>query len=675
MAGRGDIQAGRASVQLWIDKSLFMKGLGAAKQAVTDFGGGLMKIGGLIAGAGAAILGPLAGAVLQFSAMGSEINDLAAKTGFGVEALSEYKFAAEQTGASMEDIGTSAKKMQKLLAEAEGGSKTAAASLANIGLTVNDLKGLAPEEQFQKIADQLATIESPAQRTAAAMEVFGKSGTNLLPMVDNLKALRQEARDLNLVPSAEAISSADDIGDALDKVAAVGKAAVFEIGAALAPVLMPALTMVKNIGAAVVGWIRNNGTLIRTVAAIGLALLVAGGVIAGIGAGFIALGAVIGGVMTVISAVGSAIAFLISPVGMVLVGVAALTAAIAGGAYYWLRFTESGKAALGSLTAFLQPFITTITTAFGGIADALKAGDLQLAGQIAITGLRLIFLQGIEAIAKLFSGKIGDAIGTIGKKIAGGDFKGVWDTAVKGMAAVWDGFVAGIVSAFADAAKKVTDIWAGLTKKVSDSIVEISAKSPAISKMLLGGQDISAIEKRRQELNAAGSKLKTWNGGNDATAAEQIKAGARQGIDADATKIKSALDAVNAAAQAKAAASSEAFNKDIAGGASEASDEVQRLAAELAELRKQAGQAAAAASAPKVAKPGTADSLESIGGGAAAASGSFSAAGLLAMGQGGGVQQQMLVEIKNQKAIQVRQLAETERVRRKIEALDLTGRA
>ena len=67
-------------------------------------------------------------------------------------------------------------------------------------------------------------------------------------MVDNLAALRQEARDLGLVPTEEAVSMADAIGDSLDKVKSVFSATLFEIGAAIAPVLIPALDGVESCG-------------------------------------------------------------------------------------------------------------------------------------------------------------------------------------------------------------------------------------------------------------------------------------------------------------------------------------------------------------------------------------------------------------------------------------------
>ena len=133
-------------------------------------------------------------------------------------------------------------------------------------------------------------------------------------MVDSLQQLRQEARDLGLVPTEEAVGMADAIGDALDKVKAVISATVFEVGAALAPMLLPALETVKNIAGWFNRWAKENGAIIRTVAMIGAGLVAAGAVIIGIGATIFGIGSAFGLLATTITGVGAVLGFLLNPV-------------------------------------------------------------------------------------------------------------------------------------------------------------------------------------------------------------------------------------------------------------------------------------------------------------------------------------------------------------------------
>lgn len=236
MASRADIEAGRAFITLYLKNSALVKGLNSIRDQMQGLGSGVMRIGGMLAAAGAGIVAPLGGAVLHFASAGSELADMSARTGEAAGSLAELKFAAEQTGAGLEDVEKAILKQQK-----NGSLLT-----------------------FDQMAAKIAAIEDPAERTRVAFEAWGKAGPKLLPMVANLQALRQEARDLGLVPTEEAVSMADAIGDALDKVKSVISATIFEVGAALAPMLLPALNTVKNIAGWFNRWAKEKGTVNAT---------------------------------------------------------------------------------------------------------------------------------------------------------------------------------------------------------------------------------------------------------------------------------------------------------------------------------------------------------------------------------------------------------------------------
>lgn len=632
MAGKADIEAGRAHIMVYLKNSALMKGLNGLKSQMQGLGSQVMGVGASLTGLGAAIVAPLAGAVLHFSKVGSELADMSARTGMAAGSLAELKFAAEQTGAGLDDIEKAVKKQQ------QNGSL----------LT------------FDQMAAKIAAIEDPAKRTKAALDNWGKSGTMLLPMIENLQQLRQEARDLGLVPTEEAVGMADAIGDSLDKIKSVISATVFEIGAALAPVLLPALETVKNIAGWFNRWAKENGALIRTVAMIGAGLLVAGGVITAIGAAIFGIGTAFGLLASAITGVGTVLGFLLNPVTLVI-------AAVAAGIFIWARFTESGRAAVQGLVDFFGPLLTTAMTTIRGIGDALMAGDLSLAGQIAITGLRLVMLQGLQAIAGLIGGVLGSAISNIGGKLIRGDLKGAWDSVVRNMAALWDGFVAGIVSAFTSAAKAVTDIWAGITKRVSATLIQLAVEAPSLGKAILG-VDLHAEEARRKKMNEQSKRLGLPT--NDVDVFSGANNAAKEQIDLQAATLKSSLDAVNAAAAARAEDSAAAVSAENAAGAAETSAEVQQLTAELAALRQQAAVAREAANLPKA--PGAAAGLPDVAA-AKASFVTFSAAALAA--QGAGPQDKVVRELREQKAIQKNQLKEAEKTRQKIDALQMLATA
>ena len=224
---------------------------------------------GLTATSGA-ILAPLAAAVSQFSSVGSAIADMAARTGMGAEGLSALGYAAGMTGASLEDVEKGVRKMQQNIADAAAGSKSAAKALASIGVSAADLAGLAPEQQMQRIADGLAAISDPAKRTSAAMDIFGRSGTALLPMMARgsagMEAYAEEAERLGLIMSSEDAAAADALGDATDRLWGSLRGVTLQIGAALAPAVTDMADRISACVANVTRFVKENRGLIVGIA-------------------------------------------------------------------------------------------------------------------------------------------------------------------------------------------------------------------------------------------------------------------------------------------------------------------------------------------------------------------------------------------------------------------------
>ena len=86
---------------------------------------------------------------------------------------------------------------------------------------------MSPDERLGAIADRLMAVRSPALRTAMAMDVFGKAGVQILPMLSGgaagLAAMRQQARALGLSMSGDTVKAAAQLNDALGPGLAVGE--------------------------------------------------------------------------------------------------------------------------------------------------------------------------------------------------------------------------------------------------------------------------------------------------------------------------------------------------------------------------------------------------------------------------------------------------------------------
>lgn len=400
MANRSDIEAGKAHVTMWLKKDALVAGLKSVQGIINDAGAKFMQVGAGVMAVGGAVVFSLAAAVGVFADIGGELADMSARTGIAAGALAELKYGAEQSGASIDDVEKATKKMQQTFVDAAAGSKSAAEKFAAAGVSLDELTGKNPDEQLILVGKAIAEIEDPARRTAVALDVFGKSGAALVPMFAEIDELAAEARELGLVPTESAVQDAAKIGDLWDKIKSVAMATVFEIGAALAPVLIPMLETTVKIAAAISKWVRENAQLVRTIAAISAGLVAAGGIIFAIGGSLVALGAVIGSISAIIGAIGPILAAVFSPIGLIVMAIAAVGVGIVMAARHWLFFTESGKKALAAIQAFFKPFVDAIKTAFGGIVDAFKAGNLGLAANIAMEGMKVIFFRGIDEIVK-----------------------------------------------------------------------------------------------------------------------------------------------------------------------------------------------------------------------------------------------------------------------------------
>jgi len=404
MATARGIRAGRAFVELFADDSKLVRGLRRAEKRLKAFGDRIRNLGLKVAGLGTALLAPLAASAKAFSGMGDQVAKMAKRTGLSVETLSELKFVASQTGTEFESLEMAFRRMQRSIYDAGRGLSTAKDALADLGLTFKDLDGLSPEAQFKLLADRISEVADPTKRAAIAMTLFGRTGTNLLPMfargAAGIEALQKEARRLGLTMSSTDAKAAEDFTDALDALWKVVKMGVFRVGAALAPVLKQLAETITGVAVKVGAWIQANRevivTVMRVVAAVvagGVALAALGTIISGLGSALGGLIAVVTGVGTVFKLLAGVIAFLLSPIGAVITAVAALGA-------YLVYATGAGGKALAWLGERFNVLKEDALTAYQGIADALAAGDIGLAVKVLWLTLKMEWTRGINFLEK-----------------------------------------------------------------------------------------------------------------------------------------------------------------------------------------------------------------------------------------------------------------------------------
>lgn len=280
MASGSAIRAGRAFVELFLDDSRMQAGLKSAARRIQAFGAQVTRAGRGLLTIGAAVTGPLLAAAKHFASTGDELAKMSGRTKISVEALSELKHAAEQSGTTLGAVEKGIKGLNRTVYDAERGLSTATDALADMGVTVDELKDLKPEDQFTLIADRLGAIQDPSRRSALAMKVLGKSGHDLLNLFEggagNVSKLRKELRDLGGQMTGADAAAAADFTDAMHELWTQTKAVTFQIGAAVATGLTPWIRKTQPIIAAVISWARENRALVLTLFKVFAAISTAG---------------------------------------------------------------------------------------------------------------------------------------------------------------------------------------------------------------------------------------------------------------------------------------------------------------------------------------------------------------------------------------------------------------
>jgi hypothetical protein len=190
---------------------------------VASMATGFKGLIGPLVGIGAAVLGAK-GAMDSFRNalnMGGRLDDLTKTTGATAGELAILQRAFQLAGSSAEAVGPAMNRLNRFMFEASSGSAAQQAALTSLGFTYQDLANKTPLEQMRMLAERIGAIGSPAQRTAAAMEIFGKSGGELVPLFREFNSEISKAEgQLGGLPAildsnAQSLADMGDVMDAL----------------------------------------------------------------------------------------------------------------------------------------------------------------------------------------------------------------------------------------------------------------------------------------------------------------------------------------------------------------------------------------------------------------------------------------------------------------------------
>lgn len=196
-----------------------------------------------LAGLGAGLsAGALIGFVRSSIDAADNLGKLSQKVGVTVESLSELQYAGKLADVSTEQLGDGLRKLSVNLTEAANGSKEMRAAFGAVGISAAELVSLKPDQALSRIAEAFANTEDGASKTALAVKLFGRSGSDLIPLLNagasGLRTAADEARRFGLVVSSDSARAAETFNDNLTRMTSSAQA----LGVQLANVLLPTLS-------------------------------------------------------------------------------------------------------------------------------------------------------------------------------------------------------------------------------------------------------------------------------------------------------------------------------------------------------------------------------------------------------------------------------------------------
>lgn len=311
---------------------------------------GMLAIGGIIAGVALK-------SVKDYAKMGDAVHKMSLRTGFATETLSRLGYAARIGGADLESIEKAVKRMATTLYDAEKGLSTATDALRDLGLSIGELMGLSPEQQFMKLAGAIAAIEDPSMRSALAQRIFGRVGTELLPMLSNgtqgLKDMMAEAEKFGAIFSEEAAQGAADLTDALEKLDGTMNKLKISIAGVLTPTMIPLIEKMAEALLKASDWAEKNPRLAETLTLVAVAL---GGLLIGLGGLFLMLP----GILAAAPFLGAVFAALTGPIGIIILAIGWLIAAGWLVIQNWEAVKEGARIAWQAITDTIVSAVNTM---------------------------------------------------------------------------------------------------------------------------------------------------------------------------------------------------------------------------------------------------------------------------------------------------------------------------
>jgi phage-related minor tail protein len=382
-----------------------LKELGSKATAAGNAMRGISRAAGVLAGA----IGALA---YKSGKWADDLNTMQKQYRISTKQLQLYAAAAKLVDVDVNTITKAHVKLTKTMGNAAKGSASAAESFEKLGVSITNEDGSLRDNDavFQDAITALGKMGNETERDALAMDLFGKSASELNPLIvdggETYKRVAETMQKYGLdFVDQDTLDKANEFNNQIDTIKSVGVLAFQSLGASLAGVLEPVLEKVVELVGKFANWISGIDPVILAIVG-GVSLLVAA-----IAPALLLFGAL----ATAAGAVAGVLAGITAPMIAIGAAIAGIVAVVATALAQSTTFRETITELVTSLGQIFLPVIQQLLGVFKTLFATIKDTVMEVANQLAPVFQALTPI--IQFVAKLLAGRLKVALSVISAAI------------------------------------------------------------------------------------------------------------------------------------------------------------------------------------------------------------------------------------------------------------------
>ena len=325
--------------------------------------------------AAAAVVASIGAVTVKSAKWADDLNTMSKIYNISTKDLQKYSAAAQLVDVDVNTIAKSHQKLTKQMSSAQDGSGKSAEAFEKLGVNILNADGTLRDSDavWQETIAALGQMENETERDALAMQLMGKSASELNPLIeDGGETYKNFAETLDKYGlefiDQETLNNANAFKDSIDSIKAIGMIAFQQLGTQMAAYLAPAMEKVVDLVGKIANWLSNLSPRTQTI------ITIIAGVVAAMAPLLIGLGKLstgIGAIIKLVAVVGPAIAGISGPL-LAIIGI--VGAVVVAGVLLYKNWDKIKAKAITLKNAIVKTFNEVkakVTTIFNNIKNAI----------------------------------------------------------------------------------------------------------------------------------------------------------------------------------------------------------------------------------------------------------------------------------------------------------------